>query len=77
MERAIVVRGTLHGATQIVLDEPLDAVEGPVEVVVRSLAGKRALGDVFDFISHLPAGNRTKHCIDLQLREERESWNGR
>jgi hypothetical protein len=35
MERAIVVKGTLSDPTHIELDEPVNELQGPVEVVVR------------------------------------------
>lgn len=77
MERPIVIRGTLRGPTEIVLDEPIDASEGPVEVVVLSLASGSASEDVFDFISGLPPGTRSKAGVDRAIDKERESWNGR
>jgi hypothetical protein len=77
VERVIVVRGTLRGTRQIDLDEPLDTAEGPVEVVVRSIAGRKTNGDVFDYVTSLPAGRRTKADIDRQVHDERGAWSDR
>lgn len=79
MERAIVVRGRLTGARHIELDEPLAEIDGPVEVVVRSLSAGGADGqeDVFDYILSLSPGARSKEDIDRQVREERDAWENR
>ena len=76
MERALVVRGKLTDAQHIELDEPVTDLEGRVDVVLRSVPSdaKEQDGDIFDFISALKPGQRTKDHIDGQLREERESW---
>ncbi len=79
MEKAIVVRGKLTDARHIELDEPVNELDGPVDVVLRRVpsdAGEQR-GDVFNFIAQLPAGTRSKEEIDRQLREERASWGDR
>ena len=78
MERGVVVRGRLHGR-RIDLDEPVDQLEGEVEVVVRPVVPERAkpVETVFEFIRKLPPGTRTKEDIDRQIAEERESWGDR
>ena len=78
MERGVVVRGRLHGR-HIDLDEPVDQLEGEVEVVVRPVEHERprAVESIFDFIRKLPPGTRTKEDIDRQIAEERDSWGDR
>lgn len=78
MERGVVVRGRLHGR-QIDLDEPVDQLDGEVEVVVRPVAPARAkpAESIFEFIRKLPPGTRTKDDIDRQIAEERDSWGDR
>ena len=75
MERGVVVRGRLHGR-HIHLDEPVDQLEGEVEVVVRAVEHERpsAVESIFDFIRKLPPGTRTKEDIDRQIADERDSW---
>lgn len=78
MQRAFVVRGRLRGR-HIDLDEPVDQLDGEVEVVVRSVEQTESVpaDDVFAFIRSLPIGHRTKEDIDRQLAEERDSWGDR
>jgi hypothetical protein len=78
MERAVVVRGRLHGR-QIDLDEPVEAPEGEVEVVVRAVpaVGATRVQDVFEFLRSLPPGQRRKDDIDRQVAEERDAWGER
>jgi hypothetical protein len=78
MERAIVVRGKLADSRHIELDEPVEEISGPVEVVLRPTAEAPSTeGDVFDFIASLPAGERSKEEIDRQVAAERDSWSER
>jgi len=79
MERAIVVRGKLADAQHIELDEPVTEIEGPVEIVLRSVSheAESEKEDIFDFIAKLPPGTRSKEDIDRQIREERDSWGDR
>ena len=74
----MVVRGRLHGR-HIDLDEPVDQLDGEVEVVVRSVERRDGIGveDVFKFLRSLPPGTRTKDDIDRQIAEERDSWGDR
>jgi hypothetical protein len=77
MERSVVVRGRLHGR-QIDLDEPVDALDGEVEVVVRPAQPRPSSAqDIFEFIRSLPSGTRTKEDIDRQIAEERDGWGER
>jgi len=78
MERGVVVRGRLRGR-HIDLDEPVDQLEGEVEVVVRAVEPERpnTVESIFEFIRTLPPGTRTKEHIDRQLAEERDSWGDR
>jgi len=41
MQTAVIIRGTLKDAKTIELDEPVDQVEGPVEVTLRPIATAR------------------------------------
>jgi hypothetical protein len=79
MNRTVVVGGKLSDSRHVELDEPVTDLEGPVEVVLRSIAPEtEGTGeDIFDFIAKLPPGTRSKEDIDQQLREERESWGDR
>ena len=72
------MRGRLHGR-HIDLDEPVDELDGEVEVVVRAVErpGTAAVEDIFTFLRSLPPGARTKDDIDRQLAEERDSWGDR
>jgi hypothetical protein len=76
MERALIVRGRMTDPKRIDLDEPLDDLEGEVEVTVRSTQrqGVQAKESVFDLIKRLPGGNRTKEEIDRQIEEDRKGW---
>jgi hypothetical protein len=77
----VIVRGRLHGR-HIDLDEPVDQLDGEVEVVVRAVEPARrerdkAVENIFEFIRSLPAGARSKEDIDRQIAEERDSWGDR
>jgi hypothetical protein len=78
MPRSVVVRGRLHGR-QIDLDEPVDDLQGEVEVVVRrpESAAARTGQSIFDFIRSMPSGSRTKEDIDQQIADERAGWSDR
>jgi hypothetical protein len=76
VERAISVRGRLSGPTRIDLDEPVEDISGEVEVVIRQVEATAApQRDIFDVLSSLPPGTRSKEDIDRQIAEERDSWN--
>jgi hypothetical protein len=76
MERAVIVRGRMTKSTRIDLEEPVDDIEGEVEVTVRAArpSGRASKESVFDFIKRLPGGARSKEDIDRQIDEERSSW---
>jgi hypothetical protein len=78
MKRGVVVRGRLHGR-HIDLDEPVDQIDGEVEVVVRAVEHTRAkpVESIFELIRKLPPGTRTKEDIDRQIAEERDGWDDR
>ena len=78
-EGAVIIRGRLNDPSHIELDEPVTALEGPVEVVLRRVRSETEgqEEDIFDFIAKLPPGTRSKEDIDRQIREERESWGDR
>ncbi|MBI4956800.1 MAG: hypothetical protein HY908_32585 [Myxococcales bacterium] len=76
MERGVVVRGRLHGR-RIELDEPVDELDGEVEVFVRPVTegatpvpASRLLTVLADF----PPGTRSKEEIDRALAAERAAW---
>ena len=79
MERIITVRGKILDPRRIELDEPLADMHGDVEVVVKPAEAPSDTSsiDVFDFISGLPPGKRSKSDIDGQMEEEREAWGER
>ncbi|MBI1853416.1 MAG: hypothetical protein HYR85_24010 [Planctomycetes bacterium] len=79
MEDGIVVRGRLADPRHIELERAITEICGQVEVVIRPVADtKRRPGkDVFDVIAALPPGTLQKEEIDLQVREERDSWDDR
>lgn len=74
----MVVRGRLHGR-QIDLDEPVDQLDGEVEVVVRTVEHERpkVAESIFEFIRKLQPGTRTTEDIDRQIAAERDSWGDR
>jgi hypothetical protein len=78
MERT-VVKGRLIGPRNVELDQPVAGVEAEVEVTIRPLAASSGGNgeSVFQYLSRLPAGNRTKDEIDQQVRDERNSWGDR
>jgi hypothetical protein len=74
MERGVIARGRLHGR-HIDLDEPLDQLEGEVEVTVRPAGTAHpTVADMLALIATFPPGTRTKEDIDRQIAEERASW---
>ncbi len=79
MQRAIIVRGRLADSRHIELDEPVDEMQGDVEITLRPASrAERETGEsIFDFIKSLPPGRRSKEDIDAQLAEERASWGDR
>lgn len=74
MEDAVIVRGRMTDARHIELDEPLEEVLDPVEVVLRSVPVPEESEDIVDFLARIPAGTRSKEDIDRQIRGERDSW---
>ena len=74
MQRGVIVRGRLHGQ-QIDLDEPVDELDGEVEVTVRSLAETHpTVADMLALVATFPPGTRTKEEIDRQIDQERAGW---
>jgi hypothetical protein len=74
MERGVVVRGRLQGR-HIDLDEPVDQLEGEVEVTVRAVASTHpTVSDMLTALASFPPGTRSKAEIDRQVAEERASW---
>jgi len=74
MERGVVVRGRLRGR-RIDLDEPVDQLDGEVEVTVRSIASPhRTVTDMLAVLATFPPGTRSKEDVDRQIAEERASW---
>jgi len=78
MKTAMIVLGRFEDARHIELVEPVENVANDTEVeVTLRLVEKREpprRESVFDFISKLPPGKRTKEDIDAQIAEERASW---
>ena len=77
MESRAAIRGKLKGR-HIELEEPVDDLEGDVEVFVRAArdATPRA-PDVLEVIAAMPPGDREKSEIDAELTHTRDSWDGR
>jgi len=77
VEPGAAIRGRLKGR-HIELEEPVDDLEGDVEVFVRAArdATPRA-PDVLEVIAAMPPGNREKSEIDAELTRTRDSWDGR
>ncbi len=74
MKNVVVVRGTLMSTKVIELDEPVDAIVGPVEVVLRPLeSGEAPRRDVFDLIASMRPGHLSKAEIDERLARARAS----
>ena len=79
MRRAIIIRGKLADSQHIELAEPVDEMQGDVEVTLRAVVDEdEGVGkDIFEHIASLPPGNRTKEDIDRQIADERASWGDR
>jgi len=78
MERAIIIRGRLADSRHIELDEPVDELEGDVEITLRPVTeAARPRRDIADIIASMRGGQRSKEDIDAQLAEERASWGDR
>ena len=79
MKTAISIRGRMLDARHIALEEPVNDIRGPVEVVLHAVtdASEPVVRDVFAFIASLSPGTRSKEDIDQQLAEERSSWGDR
>lgn len=76
MSRSVVARGKLYDARHIELAEPIEEIQGEVEVIIRPIPGT-APQDVFEIIANLASGTRSKADIDRQVHEERASWGER
>ncbi len=76
MNRSVVARGKLYDARHIELAEPIEEIQGDVEVIIRQIPGT-APQDVFEIIANLASGTRSKADIDRQVHEERASWGER
>ena len=76
MQRTVTVRGRMSDPRHIELDEPVGGIQGEVEVVVKPVleVSDTKEQDIFDFISRLPPGKKSKKDIDRQVRKEREAW---
>jgi len=75
MEHAVIVRGRMTDERHIELNEPVDDVNGAVEVTVRQVsAAVKVEEDILDFLARIPRGTRTKEDIDHYLQGERDSW---
>jgi hypothetical protein len=79
METALILRGRLSDPRHIELDEAVAGIEGEVEVVLRAVVvpSPPDVVDVFDLISAVAPGTRTKDDIDRQLAEDRGAWGDR
>ncbi len=77
MDSSTAVRGKLKGR-HIELDEPIEDLEGEVEVYIR--AADTALPPalkLLEVIAAMPVGQREKADIDAEIAFERNSWDGR
>ena len=76
MNSSITIRGKLKGR-HIELDEPIEDLEGDVEVYVRAADTTPRTPDVLEVIATMPVGQRDKADIDAELACERNSWDSR
>ncbi len=77
MERGFVVRGKLRGR-RVELDEPLDGLDGDVELFVRGLPRDTSRApDILEVIAGLPPGTMSKSDIDVRIQSERGEWDHR
>ncbi len=71
MESGAAIRGKLKGR-HIELEEPVDDLEGDVEVFVRAVRESTPRApDVLEVIVAMPPGNRDKGEIDAELAHDR------
>lgn len=78
MQRAIIIRGRLADSRHIELDEPVDEMQGKVEITLRSVTeDARPRRDIAEIIASMRGGGRTKEEIDAQIAGERASWDDR
>ena len=78
MRRAIVIRGRLADSRHIELDEPVDDMQGNVEITLRPVReAARPRRDIADIIASWRGGQRTKDEMDALLADERASWRER
>jgi hypothetical protein len=77
VESGAAIRGKLKGR-HIELEEPVDDLEGDVEVFVRAARDATPrTPDILEVIAAMPPGNREKSEIDAELTHARDSWDGR
>ena len=77
MQSGAAIRGKLKGRL-IELEEPVDDLEGDVEVFVRAAHEVTPQApDVLEVIAAMPPGCREKSEIDAELAHDRDSWDGR
>ena len=77
VESGAAIRGKLKGRL-IELEEPVDDLEGDVEVFVRAAREVTPRApDVLEVIAAMPPGNRKKSEIDAELANDRDVWDGR
>jgi len=63
---------------RIELEQPVDTLDGEVEVTVRALgAAPTTVADVLGLVATFPHGGRSKQGIDRQVAEERAGWDRR
>ena len=77
MNEALVIRGRFTNKA-FVSDDPMPDVEGPAELIVHSpmpAHGGNMGKSMFDFFGKAPHPRSAKE-INLQVGEERDSWNG-
>lgn len=84
--QTLQLRDTVKRDHHLVLVLPPDFPEGDVDITVRSAQAPQAvdsnvaqqqrddLRSFFEILNALPATVRSKAEIDLQIREERDSW---
>jgi hypothetical protein len=76
MQTAVIILGRLEDSRHIELEEPVEEMQGEVEVTLRPSHRQEAgqHQNIFELIASLPPGTRSKEDIDAQIAEERGSW---
>lgn len=75
MAEAIVLRGLVVGVDTVRVEEPIPANVLQVHVVLHLKDDPPARRKTAaEYVRQLPLGRRTRQDIDLQIREERDSW---